>query len=440
MNNLKKTGDFMKKILIFCTILTYSVLVHCEKLTLSESLKLAQRFNPVIKARKADYRKSVYEYRKSTRLLLPDLNYSLSGQRTRTKYRDLSSTQFANFGTGMGTIKSYQTTHSSSYSMNTPVFNRKFTLMIRQSSVQQKISLYRYKMQVREIEFQIILAYLKILKAKALYDLEKENIKLSELQFEMINNRFNSGLTIRTDVLKGELAVSEEKEKVIIVKNNYIIACLELNKLIGWGIFHKFDPADIKLKLKLSDKPGKKDYFMRYEYKILSEQKKLSDLQRRIVSSDNLPSLNLSSTYTKSDSEFYPDTNSAWNASMQLTYKFFDFGETRYGIKGAKQGVIAIQKEKENLMDQITHQVYFKHLKAKEANDRLKIIENAIKLSNENYEIMKDQYLNGMVTVLDLTEAETQKSDTQAKMINTRYDFYISCYEKWYAQGKELEI
>ncbi|MCK5683338.1 TolC family protein [bacterium] len=430
----------MKKILIISILLTCSVFLHCKKLTLSESLKLAQRFNPIIKARKAEYRKSVYDYKKSTRLLLPDFNYSLSSQRSRTKYRDLSSTQFANFGSGTGTLQSYQTLNSSSYTMNTPVFNRKFSLMVRQSLVQQKITLYRYKMQMKEIEFQIILAYLKILKAKALYDLEKENLKLSELQFEMIQNRFNSGLTIRTDVLKGELAISEEKEKVIIANNNYTIACLELNKLIGWGIFHKFDPADIKLELKLSDIPGKMDYNRRYEYKILNEQKHLTEIQRKIVSSDNLPSINLSSTYTKSDSEFYPDTNSTWTASLQLAYKFFDFGETRYGIKGAAQGIVAIQKEKDNLRDQITHQVYFKHLKAKEANDRLKIIENAIKLSNENYEIMKDQYLNGMVTVLDLTEAETQKSDTRSKMINTRYDYYISCYEKWYAQGKELEI
>jgi len=426
-------------LIILELMLSFLLISTCRasSLDLNTALNMFYKCNPLILSKKAEYKKAINEYEKALKQLYPELNFFISATRSGESIKELSGSRSIFTGSLNRTIKYYQTLYSSGVNLTIPVYNRKLRLLAKQTFLMKKIACLKYMKQVRDIYFEVIKTYINLLKAKEIYQLSKKNYKLSKMQLKFIKNRFDAGLTIKTDVLRGELRVKQEEKNLIIAKNNYKLLMLALNKVIGWNINKHFDNyKKINFKKLVPIVPKINDYKNRLEYKIQSELLNLSRLQKKLAISEKYPLLSLTGNYSKTGQDFLPDKNTSSSLMLRLNYTLFDSGKINAGIKAQYFNEKAVRHQLASLKLNLNFEISSKYLKVKEMKDKLEVIKKSVTLANKNYEIIKQHYQNGLVTVIDLTEAEVQKFSSESSFLNAKYDYYISILELYYSTGK----
>jgi len=93
------------------------------------------KYNPVLKARQKEIKKTLTQYEKSLKAYLPDINLNLSGRRSRNVYRELSSSQYGSLLTGTSTRKFYQNLWNYNLSLRGNLFDKHLSLLIKRYSL-----------------------------------------------------------------------------------------------------------------------------------------------------------------------------------------------------------------------------------------------------------------------------------------------------------------
>ncbi len=396
-------------------VLSSLVATNLFAMSLDEVLNISLEKNLDIAISNYEYKESKEDYDKSKSAFLPkaDLSYSYNN---RDK---LITGQIKEDSTASATI-SYNLFNG--FSDFSELYSSKYL---------KNASMYYYNAKKQDILLDTKKAYIDYLNKRKNLQTQEDAYKLFEKQYDDARSQYEQGIISRNDLLKVEVNMLNAKQSVIQAKGNLNISSYTLSNILGG-----YDLTNEKLdELNFSTNQN-----FTYDVTLLENRSeiKASELSLKSIKEQSfgskgafMPKVDASLSYNKygDDSSIggrasYPDTQEVLNvtASWNLYNGSSDYSEVIKKNIQVKKAVANLEKVRLNLV--LQYQNALSSYDVAKANFETSKL--ALDQSKENYEIVKNRFLEGLSDNTDLIDANYLLSAAKQNYYKAYYDKYIS--------------
>jgi outer membrane protein TolC len=175
------------------------------------------------------------------------------------------------------------------------------------------------------------------------------------------------------------------------------------------------------------------------EVKLASEQKNMAELRRKLARSDFFPELQAWSSY-EWHGESHDYTGDNWGAGVLLKWNLFSGLSDAASLESANlDSKIASERERE-LQNALLLQLKSAYFQLQSAIEKKKVTAAALKHADENRRILADRYQEGLVTIQDSLQAESEYTAAQFMHLQNLYNVYTSYADLLSAVGRPQDI
>lgn len=293
---------------------------------------------------------------------------------------------------------------------------------------QEKISRLFFRQQANQVVYEVITAYLNILRFEKQKETTLEAIRLFEERMVLAENRFNIGVAAKSDYLQAVADLNAQKGLVIQIENNLAISKALLNDRLSRNPEENFnvsfDMADVTIP-PMANLTVEIDT-LNPELLINKSQSMVLMQQYKEINALRLPTLNLNAGANLNNSN-----NSAGFTLQNTTYG------PNAGVSIAVpifQGGVIKQQLKVNKVLQQTQSINYSAIK----NSLLTSLSNAystlknarrtneLELSNlevirENNQIAMERFKKASITTVEFRQTQLDLIESQTRVINSVY-------------------
>jgi outer membrane protein TolC len=260
----------------------------------------------------------------------------------------------------------------------------------------------------------------------------EQAVKDAEDLHKSVKSQYEVGLASQFDLLRSEVRVVNLKPQLIQAKNNFEVMKLNLKTLLGMDL-----STPIEIQGNLSYEPIEPDMEKsiglaiqnRPEILQLEYQKRIAEEMWKMARAERLPTLAISGSFN-----FWADrlalAGDIWqdyyNINLVLTVPIFNgFGPAARQAQ-AKTAVREIELNLKGLKDGVRFEVSQAILKIEEARESLLSQEKNVEQAEESLRIANLNYNEGMITVLDVSSAQTALNQARVNYSQAVYDFFVA--------------
>lgn len=280
---------------------------------------------------------------------------------------------------------------------------------------------HSYDLKYGQIIEQIDNAYWNLVSIAAQEKLAQKYIDmLSELEDQM-SEMHKLGLTPASEKLKVSVQKNEAELNLLKAKNGLKLSKMLLNQILGRPLDTEVQIADsLEASVKLFDLESGVNSALnnRDELKILQQQVKISEYNKKIALSDYLPEFGVQASYSALYSEkLSDDINFSPQVAAQLTIPIFQWGQGRKKQKAAQFKIEQAKTTLQNTNDLISLEVQQVKVQIEEAYEAILIAKKNIKEAQESLEETQESFNVGLNTTTDLLNANADWQNANAKLI-----------------------
>ena len=308
-------------------------------------------------------------------------------------------------------------------------------------------------------------AYLNVLRAKTLERVEKDNLKLTRANLERAQARVSIGIANRSEEFRWETEIARNRANVLFAQATTRQTENRLNRLLSRPLEEKFvtTETDLRDPLLIVSDPRLFPYvdnprnFRTYSDFMAEEGLEIAPellafdaaitAQERILASAKrafwLPSFAAQGSVSellaesgegkRSDSSL-DDTD--WSVGVFATFPLAEGGGKFATIKRAREELSRIQLEKEAASERIEQRIRSALHQASASYPNIGLSRSAAKASKRNLDLVADQYSRGLVSIVDLLDAQNSSLRAGQDAENAVYNFLIDWMDVQRATGR----
>ena len=293
----------------------------------------------------------------------------------------------------------------------------------KESSVQDEI------LNRQDLRFLLAGYYLEISKLSNQKYVYENNISQTKLLVKDMQAAYKQGTALKSDITRYELQLQNLELGLTSVKNRINVISYKLASTIGLdtGIKIMTDTASL-LKLPVETKSQELWLNNKEEIPIMKKAGlniKMSENKIKSIKGEYLPDIRFALTGEMTGPiliEVPPiDINFAyWFAGIEISYNLDVLFK---GKKKMRQARINRQKmivEKEYAEEELENSVHEACIGLDEAYTRMQTRLKSVQLAHENYNIVRQRYLNGLSLITDMLDAGNTQLDTELQLANDR--------------------
>jgi len=320
----------------------------------------------------------------------------------------------------------------------------------RAADATQKQAIANFQTSVASTMLNVRVAYYDVLLAAQQITVEEASVKLLQKEKDDQQHRFDAGTVPRFNVLRAEVAVANERPKLISARNSYRISKNNLANLLGYNL-----PRDVweDVPLDLTEGFDTSPYTVNMPDAIqqaLTRRTELISL-RKDVELQNLsvvnakagykPTVSVFTGYNWNSSEYTTDLAqefNGWNAGAQVSWNLFDGLLTQGKVRQAKALYAKAQTTLEDQQRQIELQVRTACSDFIQARETLESQEKVQEEADEALREAKARSEAGTGTQLDVLDAETSLTQARTTQIQAQHDYVTARARLDRAMGADL--
>lgn len=284
-----------------------------------------------------------------------------------------------------------------------------------------------------EVIQNTINAYGNLYKAMKTIDLIKENLKQQEQRVTDFNNLEQNGLMARNDLLKAQLQRSNIELSLMDAQNNYSIACINMNLMLGLPENETLVPDSASFNRNYDEssitKWEESALMNRKDLQAINSREKAAAAGVKATKGEYYPAIALTGGYIAADVPNVLTISNALNAGLGVSYNFGALWKTGAKVQVAKARQRQVEASRELLTDRLhlqINQAYQNYLLSKRKID---VYGKAVEQANENYRITKNKYDNNLVTTSDLLDADVAQLQAKLNYAFSKVDAIVA-YKK----------
>ena len=308
-------------------------------------------------------------------------------------------------------------------------------------------------------------AYLRVLRAKTLERVEKDNLKLTRANLERAQVRVSIGIANRSEEFRWESEIARNRANVLFAQATTRQSENSLNRLLSRPLEEKFvtTETDLRDPLLIVSDPRLFPYvdnprnFRTYSDFMVAEGLEIAPellgfnaaiaAQERILANAKrafwLPSFAAQGSVSellaesgegqRSDSSL-DDTD--WSVGVFATFPLAEGGGKFATIKRAREELSRIQLEKEATSERIEQRIRSALHQASASYPNIRLSRSAAEAARRNLDLVADQYARGLVSIVDLLDAQNSSLRADQDAENAVYNFLIDWMDVERAAGR----
>jgi len=290
----------------------------------------------------------------------------------------------------------------------------------------------------QDIRFLITGYYLELQKLQNQKQILEHNLEQTDKLLVQINNKFKEGTALKNAVTRYELQKQslelallklENGEKII---NNELVKTLQLPKgtqlAISASVFRSVvtphAPAHWQ-ELALNNAPVLKQMELHLQQTKHGEKLAKADKLPQLFAfaGDKLegpvmieiPALNNNFNY--------------WYVGVGIKYNMASLYKSKSKINSSKIATQRAMENNEMVQDQLATDIETALIRYREAQDIYKTQLKGVQLATENYNVIRNRYVNSLVLITEMLDAENSKIDAEMKAANAQINILYHDYQ-----------
>ena len=417
--------------------------ININALTLEESVIEAMNTNPVVQERLRNFSETQQDLEIVKSEWLPSLDYRATfGRNNAGSLKDDVNESSYNHN-----VKDVSYNHyTNSLKLTQNIFNGfSTTHKIDYQEARILSAAYHYLENANDIAFQMVGAYLDVIRSYKLLENAKENVLINEKIYKDVQSLYDQGLTTKSEMTKIYASLSLAKSNLTVQKNNTIDKEFRLKRLLGRDI----DISDFTLPTLNYAMPESKERAIMYA---------ISNNPSILVSNFNIKGAQ--ALYKEKKSNFYPkidleveqvfnDVNDKLNgfdmpddrlkAYVTLSWNLYKGGAHTADIQKSKSTInkeVEIQRDlKRQTIEGLELSWSAYHMLGEQLEELYKYYE----YSQETLDSYQSEYEMGRRTLLDLLSAQNDLVNSKSQIINAQMDKLFAQYRILDAMGILVE-
>jgi outer membrane protein len=311
---------------------------------------------------------------------------------------------------------------------------------------QETISNIAVRQQANLVVYDVITAYLNLLRFEAQLNATNESLLLFEERMKLAENRFNIGVSAKSDYLQAVTDYNQAKNLIIQTENNIYQVKVAINNLLARDPMTEFTSSTSVAEVQFQDKNAILAAIDTLNPSLLIARSQLLVLaqQHREINAQRLPTLSLSAGAAFNNSNnaagfTLRNTTFGPNASVQLAVPIFQGNVIKQNLRVnqvlQKSQQVQINIIKNNLMsDLATAYNNFKN-----AQRRYDLATENLKVVQENNVIAMERFRKASITAVELRQVQINMVEAQVAQINARYEMKQAEADVLLVMGKLVE-
>ena len=447
----------MKHVIICCcvtaaisTLTPLTAAAQSHQWTLRECCDYAVAHSITIKQQENQCRQQELQLSTSKNSRLPDLSVSVG--------------QNFSFGRGLTEANTYSNTNTSStsFSLGTsvPLFTGfQIPNQIKLNQLNLEAATADLEKAKNDIQTQVAKAYVQILYDMEIADVARRQVAIDSMQVVRLQALVDNGKASGAELSQQQASLASSRLTATQAENTQRLAVLTLTQLLelptpdGFSVVRPVLNEELRMKNQGCPSPDAiYAEALGVKPEILAQQLRLraTDHSIKIAQAGYMPTLSLSGGL---GSNYY--TTSGFNADgfgtqlknnfsqyigLNLSIPIFNRFQTRNSVRNARieqqNQQLALDKTKKTLYNEI-QQVYYNTLNAQEKE---KSSAEAVRSSNDAFQLMQAKYENGKATITEFNEAKNTYLKTESDLTQARYEYlYQTALLKFYS-GETLHF
>ena len=283
-------------------------------------------------------------------------------------------------------------------------------------------------------------AYFEVLQDISLIEVQKENVKLSEVQLYRAQKYFTAGIRTKIDISDAKANLLYAKLALKNAEYDLKLAYTSLDKVVGFKDV-KTDYVVYSAKLdfdnlysSLSDYKLTLEESVKFAYEnrdeLKKQQSKIESAKAKSTkaSSDYYPNIYANGSYTHQSSDRMQNIlpQEQWKVSANLDWNLYRGGATSASTQEAE---IEINKTQTDLVYSklsIKTQTTQAYLNVNRTKDSVELSQSLVEVSNEKFDQANKRYENGLSDYIELQQARQGYIDAKASLVVDYYSYYAA--------------
>ncbi len=270
-------------------------------------------------------------------------------------------------------------------------------------------------------------AYLQALAASARADAARAQLASAQALFNQATDLRQNGLVAGIDVMRAEVELNTEKQRVTASANDFEKAKLQLGRIIGLPPAQELtlvsDLPQVPVPdITLSDALDQA-YKSRPDYLAALERVKAAEASRAAAVGDNLPSLALNGDY----GELIAPGNShaTWAVAGVVNVPIFQGNRTKGRVIQAEMDLKSRRAEAEDMKAAIYYDVKTAFMDLQASSELMQAATRAREVAETTLEQARDRFSAGIANNVEVVQAQEALSRANEQYINALYLYNV---------------
>ncbi len=408
-----------------------------DSLSLQQAIKLTLTNQPLLKQAAEDINAAEAKIKQQNSFYYPRVNGDIS----YTRIGPIPTIQFGGIGFTLAPNNNYDARISASQLVYD--FGKRDALVdlfkLYKLSSEDKLNLIK-----NNLSYKTVQAFYTILFTEKSIRVKDEQINTLKKHIELTNKKVQSGSATDFDVLTTEVRVASAENQKIDLENALNKEKIYLKNLLGWPTDKELNligEFNVDTSLANNESLIKEAFQKRVEMKLARDAEKSAMVSKQVASLTDKPTLSVIASYGFKNG-YEPNLDvlrGNWAAGINASIPIFN-GNLREAkveeadayLKSSSAKILELERTIKSQVEQAATDLTASRSKIKTSELQVKQAQDAVSRAEVRYR-------DGVITNLDLIDAETSLAEAELLRLRVSYENVINTYSLMQAVGNEIE-
>jgi outer membrane protein TolC len=306
-----------------------------------------------------------------------------------------------------------------------------FNSLYKERAARENVQVARYSYQnTRDLIVLVVgSTYLQALSDASRVESVTAQVQTAQALYDQALNLKNAGMTAGIDVLRAQVELQAQQQRLLVAQNDYDKQLLTLARTIGLPMGQDFKltdamPQSAPVPITFED-ALKRAYEKRSDYQQSQAQVRAAELQLKAAKAERYPELGINGDY----GILGPAANNShgtFTAAAGVSVPIFQGRKIEADIIQADTGVQQAQAQLDDLRQRIEYEVRTAFLDVNAATAQLKVATAALAVARDQVTQSRDRFSAGVTNTVEVVQAQEQRATAEENFINSLYAHNIA--------------
>ena len=298
---------------------------------------------------------------------------------------------------------------------------------VRQSQLEKQIAKQEHLNSRQDLRFMLAGYYLDLFQLRNQELVYRKNIEQTRLLVKDMQAAYRQGTALKSDITRYELQLQNLELGLTSTANRLNVLNHRLVTTLGIEPGTHIVPDTLYLKQVLIEERQESEWAAGIgaspTMQLAGLGIKLEQNRRKLIQSEQLPHISLSATNELNGPilvEVPPLNNNFayWFVGIGISYNIDALFK---GKRKLRQADISIQKQEEKRRlaeEELENFIHEAYINLQEAYTQLRTQKKSVQLAHENFDIVRQRYMNGLALITDMLDASNTQLDMELQLAN----------------------